>query len=92
MEQLINILARFKQWILSIVKCRFFLYKRYFHFQPFIYIDNNGNVVKGEVTDKMKWLDDDYIIKEYCLKRAMKIAQNKVSKKYKGDIDAVWFF
>ena len=49
-------------------------------------------MVKGKITDKIKWLDKDYVIKDYCFKRAMKVAQNKVSKIYSDDIDAVLFF
>lgn len=85
-------LTQFKQWILFVVKCHFFLYKRYFHYTPFIYLDDDNNAVKDEITDKIKWLDKDYIIKDYCSEKAIKIARDKVSKIYKGDIDAVWFF
>ena len=41
MKRLIKYLQQFKQWILSIVKCRFFLYKKTFHYQPFIYLDED---------------------------------------------------
>ena len=92
MKNKISILAQFKQWILSIVKCRFFLYKKTFHYQPFIYLDEDGLMLSGEIGDRMKWLDDTYIIRTYCSEKAMKIAKDKVNKVYKGDLDDVWYF
>jgi hypothetical protein len=92
MKYLINKLIQFKQWFLSIVKCRFFLYKKTFHFQPFIYLDEDGLVLSGEIGNRMKWLDNSYIIKAYCSEKARKIAEQKVSKIYKGDLDDVWYF
>ena len=81
-----------KEWILFVFMCRFFLYKRTFHFQPFIYVDNEGNVLKNEIGNVIKWLDTDYIIKEYCSKNAMKIARKRVSKIYDGDLDDIFYF
>jgi len=90
MKQIIKYLQQFKQWVLLVVKCHFFLHKQYFHFTPFVYLNKDNNVVKGEISDKIKWLDKDYLIKDYCYEKAMKTAQDKVSKIYDGDLDAVW--
>ena len=90
MKKETNILARFKQWILSIVKCRFFLYKRTYYFEPFVYLDENNNVTT-EMTDRMKWLDDTYIIKDYCEENAYKVAKKRVSKIYKN-VNEVYFY
>jgi len=89
MKQKTSKLSQFKQWILSI---RFFIFKKTFHYQPFIYLDEDGLVLSGEIGDRMKWIDNVYIIKAYCSEKAMKIAKNKVSKIYKGDLDNVWYF
>lgn len=85
-------IKQFKQWILMIIECRFFLYKRTFNYQPFLYIDESGGVASGEITSIIRWLDNTYSIKEYSLIRGMKIAKNKVSKIYTGDLDDVWYF
>ena len=85
-------LAQFKQWILFIVKCRFFLWKKTFVLTPFIYLDKNGDVLKNGIGDSIKWLGSGYVIKEYCLDKAMKIARDKVSKLYQGNLDYVWYF
>jgi hypothetical protein len=91
MKYLTSIIRKIKAFFIHIVKCRFYIYKRYFYITPFIYLDKNNNVVKDEITDKIKWLDEDYLIREYCSKRAIKIAQDKLIKEYQGDIDDVWF-
>jgi hypothetical protein len=91
MKYLTSIIRKIKAFFIHIVKCRFYIYKRYFYITPFIYLDKNNNVVKDEITDKIKWLDEDYLIREYCSKRAIKIAQDRLSKIYQGDIDDVWF-
>jgi HSP20 family protein len=60
MKYLTSIIRKIKAFFIHIVKCRFYIYKRYFYITPFIYLDKNNNVVKDEITDKIKWLDEDY--------------------------------
>ena len=91
-KNLYSKLTQLKQWGLYVIKCHFFLYKKTFHYQPFIYLDDDGLVLSGDIGDRLKWLADTYIINSYCSDNAMKIAKDKLSKVYKGNLDDVWYF
>jgi hypothetical protein len=69
---------------------RLHLRKETFAFQPFIYLDKNGNPKQpGEMSSTIRWLDDIFFIKGYSDKKATKKAFEIVNTKfpeYKGNI------
>ena len=87
-----KIIQHIKKQILLIFKCRFYLFKKIYCYQPFIYIDNNGVVLKNGIGNRVKWIDNEFIIKSYCSDIAFEIAKTKVMKKYKGDLTDIHFF
>ena len=65
--------------------------KKYF-LEPFIYLDTEDNIVCGEITSRIRWLDK-LIVETFSHQEAMKYGKQMIELKYpelkRKDI---WFF
>lgn len=72
------------------IMCRIFLPKRKFIIEPFVYIDKHGEIARGEITDKVRWLEK-FEVDAHCIEDA----EYEFWKKYcvRNDFcDAIWLF
>lgn len=72
------------------VICRTFLPKRKFIIEPFVYIDKRDGIVRGEITDKIRWLEK-FEIETQSIELAEYEFWKEARKKY-GFYDAIWLF
>ena len=72
------------------VMCRTFLPKRKFIVEPFVYIDNRGEIARDEITDKLRWLEQ-FEIETQCIEFAESEFWKEAKKKY-DFYDAIWLF
>jgi len=72
------------------VMCRTFLPKRKFIVEPFVYIDNRGEIARDEITDKLRWLEQ-FEIETQCIEFAESEFWKEARKKY-DFYDAIWLF
>lgn len=72
------------------VMCRTFLPKRKFIVEPFVYIDKRDEIARGEITDKVRWLEK-FEIETQCIEFAEYEFWKAARKKY-GFYDAIWLF
>ncbi len=72
------------------VVCRTFLPKRKFIIEPFVYIDNHGEIARDEITDKLRWLEQ-FEIETQCIEFAESEFWKEAKKKY-DFYDAIWLF
>lgn len=66
------------------------LKKVQYHFEPFVYINQIGDVSSG-MTNRVKWLKKFYI-NEYSYKRAEKKAFERLSDTYPEYKGHIWLF
>lgn len=79
-----------KAWHKYNVMCLIFLPKRKFIVEPFVYIDNHDRIAKGEITDKVRWLEK-FEIETQCIEFAESEFWKEAKKKYEF-YDAIWLF
>lgn len=72
------------------VMCRTFLPKRKFIIEPFVYIGKYDEIVRGEITDKVRWLEK-FETKAHCIEDAELEFWKEARVKY-GFCDAIWLF
>jgi hypothetical protein len=65
--------------------------KKRFYFEPFIYINQDGNIIKNSIGSRVKWLEK-FTIDAYSQKSADKIAYEEIKEKYPEYIGHIWFF
>ena len=70
------------------VMCRTFLPKRKFIVEPFVYIDKRDGIARGEITDKVRWLEK-FEIEAHCVEDAESEFWKDARVKY-GFCDAIW--
>lgn len=70
---------------------RVFNIKKQFHYQGFIYLDQKGNVVEGEITDRIQW-KNKICIEAYSVDEADKLAFKMFNFKYPDLKDKIWLF
>lgn len=61
--------------------CRVFLSKRKFIIEPFVYIDAYDNIVRGSITNRVRWLEK-FEIKTQCIEFAESEFWKEAKKKY----------
>lgn len=72
------------------VMCRTFLPKRKFIIEPFVYIDKYDGIARGEITDKVRWLEK-FETEAHCIEDAELEFWQEARVKY-GFCDAIWLF
>lgn len=70
--------------------CRTFLPKRKFIIEPFVYLGESDEIVKGEITARVQWLEK-FEISTYCIEFAELEFWKEARKKYEF-YDAIWIF
>lgn len=70
--------------------CRAFLPKRNFIVEPFVYLNKKDEVVKNEITNKIRWLEK-YKINTHCIEFAESEFREYSKNKYEY-YDAIWLF
>ena len=70
---------------------RIFNRKNTYHYQGIVYINNEGNPVENEITDKVQW-KDKIIVNAYSRKEAGILAFKMFNFKYPDLKGKIWLY